>query len=142
MPTPEYYRRDQKGGITAPDLSKQCTVAEHIVRARGKRTKYTSISLDPDKIDDFGPTLYEALCSEILSKNHLIIEHNALIESLKSAASNGEKSDRRKAIQAQVYAKRRREGLIEWTFDTTNVERKDLITWAFAQVQNFFSVRK
>ncbi len=139
---PEYYRRDQKGGITAPDLAKQCTLAEHIVRARGKRTKYTSVSLEPDKIDDFGPTLYQARCLDILHENHSVIEHNVLIETLRLAALNGEKSERRKALQAQIYARRRREGLIDWAFDITNVERKDLITWAFGQVQGFFSVKK
>lgn len=139
-PKPDYYRRDQKGGVTAPDLSKPCTLAEHIVRARGKRTKYTSVSLDPDKIDDFGPTLYQALCPEILGKGHAVIEHDALIRSLRTAALDSDRLDRRKALQAQRYAIRRREGLIDWTFDTTLVQRKELITWAFTQVQSFFRV--
>ena len=142
MPMPDYYRRDQKGGITAPDLSKHCSFAEHIVRARGKRTKYTSISLDPDKIDDFGPTLYQALISSILSKSHEVIEHNVLLQNLRMAALTGEKLDKRRALQAQLYAKRRREGLIDWVFDTSNVQRKDLISWAFEQVQIFFVVKK
>ncbi len=137
---PDYYRRDQQGGVTAPDLSKPCTLAEHIVRARGKRTKYTSVSLDRDKIDDFGPTLYQALCSEILDQGHAIIEHDALIQSLRAAALDGDKLDRRKALQAQRYAIRRREGLIDWAFDITRVQRKELITWAFTQVQSFFRV--
>jgi len=128
------------GGVTAPDLSKPCTLADHIVRTRGKRTKYTSVSLDPDKIDDFGPTLYQALCPEIVGKGHAIIEHDALIQSLKAAVLEGDKLDRRRALQAQRYAIRRREGLIDWTFDITRVQRKELITWAFAQVQSFFRV--
>lgn len=94
--------------------------------------------MDPDKIDDFGPTLYLALCLDILSNGHAIIEHNALIEALKMAALNSEKLDRRKALQAQRYAIRRREGLIDWAFDIASVQRKDLITWAFEQVQSFF----
>lgn len=142
VPMPDYYRRDQTGGVTAPDLSKHCSFAEHVVRTRGKRTKYTSISLDPDKIDDFGPTLYQALLPDISSKNHEIIEHGALLENLRMAALNGEKLDKRRAVQARLYAKRRREGLIDWAFDTTNVQRKDLITWAFGQVQIFFQVKK
>lgn len=137
-PTLNYYRRDQKAGVTAPDPSKPCTLAEHIVRARGKRTKYTSVSLDPDKIDDFGPTLHQALCPEILGKGHVVIEHDALIQSLRTEAINGEKLDRRKALQAQRYAIRRREGLIDWKFNIAGVQRKELITWAFVQVQSFF----
>jgi hypothetical protein len=140
QPKPDYYRSDEKTGITAPDLSKICTVAEHIVRARGKRTKYTSISLDPDKIDDFGPSLYKVLCSEIVAEGHAIIEHNRLMQSLRSDAANGEKIDRRRALQAQRYAMRRREGLIDWNFDIGAVQRKDLITWAFSRVQRFFRV--
>lgn len=139
-PEPHYYRRDQSGGVTAPDLSKACTLAEHIVRARGKKTKYTSISLDSDKIDDFGPTLYQALRAEILDKGHAIIEHDALIRGLRIDALNGDRLDRRKALQAQLYARRRREGLIDWMFDITGVQRKELITWAFVQVQRFFRV--
>ena len=56
--TREYFRRDQSDGISPPDPSKVCTFAEHIVRARGKRTNYTSVSLDPSKIRDFGDALY------------------------------------------------------------------------------------
>ena len=96
--------------------------------------------MDPDKIDDFGPTLYQALCPEILGKGHAVIEHDALIRSLRTAALDGDRLDRRKALQAQRYAIRRREGLIDWTFDTTLVQRKELITWAFTQVQSFFRV--
>jgi len=108
---PYYYRRDRTGGITAPDLSKYCTPAEHTVRARGKRTKYTSVSLDPDKIDDFGPALYQALyqalCLDIMAKGHAIIARDALLHELRVAASAGEKIGRLRALQAQRYAKRR-----------------------------------
>lgn len=54
-PSPrEYFRRDQGDEISPPDLSKECSFAEHIVHARGKRTQYTSVSLDLAKIKDFG----------------------------------------------------------------------------------------
>lgn len=140
-PQSDYFRRDQTGGVTAPNLSKACTLAEHIVRARGKRTKYTSISLAPDKIDDFGPALYQVLCSEILDAGHAIIEHETLMQNLRNEAQNGEKLDRRRAIQAQRYAIRRQEGLIDWTFDIAQIQRKDLINWTFTQVQKFFRAR-
>jgi hypothetical protein len=41
-----YFRRDQRDGVGPPDLSKVCTYAEHIVHARGKRTQFTSVSLN------------------------------------------------------------------------------------------------
>jgi hypothetical protein len=77
-------------GSPRPIFSKYCTPAEHIVRARGKRTKYTSVSLDPDKIDDFGPALYQALCPDIMAKGHAIIARDALLHELRVAASAGE----------------------------------------------------
>ena len=55
----DYFRQDKETGFTAPDLSKNCTDAEHIVRARGKRTQLTSVSLAPTKIHDFGPKLVD-----------------------------------------------------------------------------------
>jgi hypothetical protein len=137
-PHPEYFRRDQSGGITAPDLSKECSAAAHIVRARGKRTKYTSVSLDRNKIDDFGPALYEALCPEVIRDGHTVIEHSALLDMLREASASSEKDERVKALQAQRYARRRKEGLIDWTFDISQVEKKDRITWAFTHVQKFF----
>jgi hypothetical protein len=134
----DYYRRDRESGVTAPDLSKLCTYAEHIVRARGKRTKYTSLSLDPDKIDDFGPALYRALRAKIGAGGHTLIEHRELMQNLSEAVLHGDKLERRRALQAQRYAIRRREGLVDWSFDIAGVERKELITWTFGQVQRFF----
>jgi hypothetical protein len=135
---PDYFRRDQRGGITAPDLSKGCTWAEHIVRARGKRTKFTSVSLDQDKIDDFGPALYQALCGQMAAAGHNLIEHDLLIQELRSTAQSREKSERRRAIQALVYAKRRREGLIDWKFRGPKAKEAPTITWASTHIQKFF----
>ncbi len=134
----DYFRQDQAKGITAPDLSKNCTFAEHIVRARGKRTQLTSLSLDPGKIDDFGPVLYQAICEEIIQGRHSIVEHADLLSHLRQAAASGEKEERARAIQAQRYAKRRLEGLVKWQFATDNIARKDLIAWAFENIQKYF----
>ena len=135
---PDYFCRDKKGGIIAPDLSKGCTWAEHIVRARGKRTKFTSVSLDPNKIDDFGPAVYQALCAEMTAAGHNLIEHDLLIQSLRSTAGSQDKSERRRAIQALVYARRRREGLIDWGFRASRAKKAPTIAWASTQVQKFF----
>ena len=138
---PEYFRRDQTHGITAPDLSKDCAHAEPVVRSRGKRTKFTSVSLDRDKIDDFGPSLYVALRPNLSADGHLVVEHISLMASLRNAAATGEKADRLKALQAIRYAERRREGLIDWKFDISSVQRKDLIRWPFSKVQKYFQRR-
>jgi len=135
---PDYFRRDQGDGITAPDLSKDATFAEHIVRARGKRTCFTSLSLDVNKIDDFGPQLYQALSADIHRDGHSVVDHETLLAQLRKAATEGEKADRMRAIQAQRYARRRREALVKWNFHIGSIERKDLITWAFGKIQAFF----
>lgn len=134
----EYFRRDQKDGVTAPDLTKDCTYAEHIVRARGKRTRFTSISLDRRKIDDFGPQLYSLLRNIIDGDSHVIVEHEELIRCLRDTALASEKSERARAIQAQRYARRRLECLIDWKFEIDGKERKNIIAWAFDKIQKYF----
>lgn len=135
----DYYRRDQRDGISPPDLSKDCTYAEHIVRARGKRTKYTSVSLDPVKIRDFGDTLYKLRRLEAEAQGHHVIEHETLLKELRRVIQEEEKIERMRAIHALRYATARVEGLVCWTFDLSAVARKDLISWAASKVQPFFS---
>lgn len=125
-------------GIMAPDLSKDCTYAEHIVRARGKRTQLTSVSLTPTKIHDFGPVLYRVLCQEIAQDQHTIVEHSELLSHLRNSAESSRREERARAILAHRYAKRRLEGLVKWNFSIEGVDRKDLITWAFRNVQKYF----
>lgn len=136
--TPDYFRKDQVDGVTAPDLAKDCSFSEHIVRARGKRTQLTSVSLAPDKIRDFGPALYQALQPDIHSDGHELVQHADLMQALRDAANGSEKEGRARAIQAQRYARRRREGLLQWAFDLSGIERKELITWAFRAIQKYF----
>jgi hypothetical protein len=50
----------------------------------------------------------------------------------------GEKEERLKAIHALRYARMRREGLVDWQFDISRVERKELISWAHRQIQKYF----
>ena len=134
----DYFRQDQEKGITASDLSKDCTYAEHIVKARGKRSQLTSVSLAENKIQDFGPTLYQALRQQINQDQHILIEHAELLSHLRHVAASGEKEERARAIQAQRYAKRRLEGLVKWNFKIENIERKELITWTFNNIQKYF----
>ncbi len=135
----DYFRRDQKSGICPPDLSKDCTFAEHIVHARGKRTQYTSVSLDLSKIHDFGDTNYKLEREQTARDQHVLVEHEALIAELRRVVQEGEKADRLRAAQALRYAARRKEGLVNWSFNTAGVARKDLITWAENKVQVYFT---
>ena len=113
--------------------------AEHIVRARGKRTQYTSVSLDPTKIRDFGDALYKVKRPELEADQHAILEHHHLMQNLQVAVQDGSKADRARAIQALRYARSRAEGLVLWHFNTSGVEPKRLVNWAFDKIQKYFS---
>jgi hypothetical protein len=54
-------------------------------------------------------------------------------------AESNIKEERARATQAQRYAKRRLEGLIEWHFIYDGVDWKALISWAFQNVQKYFT---
>ena len=134
-----YFRRDQATGITAPDLRKACFHAEHIVRARGKRTQYTSVSLDTDKVHDIGETTYKLKCQDLLGDKHVLVGHSDLLAGLRSTAKTTQKAERVRAIQAIRYATKRREGLVQWVFDVAGVDQKDVINWAQPKVAAYFT---
>jgi hypothetical protein len=134
----QYFRRDQNDGVSPPDLSKDCSYADHIVHARGKRTKFTSLTLDIARCHDFGECTYKLLRELAEAERHKIIEHEHLLARLQQTASQGEKDERLKAIHALRYARVRKEGLLDWQFDISRVARKDLISWAHRQIQQYF----
>jgi hypothetical protein len=138
-PLRDDFRRDQRDGISPPDLSKECTFAEHIVHARGKRTRFTSVSLDLAKIRDFGETNYRLVREKLIEDRHGLVEHEVLIDELRRASRDGEKADRLLALQAMRYATKRKEGLVSWSFDFSRVARKDLLTWTGARIQVYFT---
>jgi hypothetical protein len=135
----DYFRRDQRDGISPPDLSKGSTYSEHIVHARGKRTRYTSVSLDLTKIRDFGDTNYRLERAKLAEDNHGLVEHEELTDELRRTIRDGEKADRLLAVQALRYATKRKEGLVRWTFDISPIARKDLLTWTGARIQVYFT---
>lgn len=138
MAARDYYRGDQKTSITPPDLSKFCEYADHIVNARGKKTCFTSVSLDRGRIEMFGEIDYVLLRQKAEGDGHRLIEHDDLIASLQAAAQNEDKGARLKAIQALRYARLRKEALVDWKFDISHIPRKEVITWAYYQVQPYF----
>lgn len=134
----DYFRGDERSGISAPDLSKFVDYADHIVRARGKRTQYTSVSIEPGKIRDFGDQLYKLKRDDLSDAGHCLVEHVTLMDSLRSQARDRDREAKLKAVQALRYAKKRLEGLVDWSFDKTGIERKNLISWAATKVQPYF----
>jgi hypothetical protein len=133
-----YFRRDQPK-ITAPKLDAKCTYAEHIVRARGKRTALTSVSLDPDAIRDFGDVLYQVKRLKLRSDGHQLVEHGSVLAELRRVIKSETKADRLRAIQALRYATRRQEGLIDWRFEHSKVDQKALLAWAQTRVSAYFA---
>lgn len=134
-----YFRRDQADGISAPDLAREDSYVDHIVHARGKRTRFTSVSLDLERIRDFGECSYRLRRVEAEADGHAVIEHEILITSLRRTATTGEKGERLKAVQALRYARLRKEGLVDWGFEIAGLERKDVIAWAGRQIQRYFA---
>jgi len=66
------------------------------------------------------------------------MEHTELLRHLEQTARDRDKGERLTAIQALRYARLRKEGLIVWSFKIEGVERKNLITWAYTKVQEYF----
>jgi hypothetical protein len=139
VPVRDYFRRDQRDGISPPDLSKECTFAEHIVHARGKRTRYTSVSLDLGRIKDFGETSYRLDRPRVSDDKHVLVEHELLIGELRRVILEEEKAARLRAVQALRYATMRKEGLVNWSLDTSKIERKHLLNWTKARIQVYFT---
>lgn len=136
---PLYFRRDQKDGITGPNLAHRCTYAEHIVHARGKVTQYTSITLDGQKCRDMGEATYRLLRPEVDDAGHAVVEHVMLVTELEKVARSEEKADRLRAIRALQYAKRRLEGLVEWKIDISLIAPKDVMERGRKEASKFFS---
>ena len=136
---PDYFRRDQRDGVSPPDLAKECTFAEHIVHARGKRTRYTSVSLDLARIKDFGESSYRLERMKLSGDKHVLVRHDSLLDELRTVIRGSQKADRLRAIQALNYATRRKEGLVDWHFDIKGIDRKNLLTWAATKIQPYFN---
>jgi len=138
LPLRPYFRGDQEAGVTGPNLEATSSFADHICRARGKRSQYTSVSLDQDRIRDFGEVVYELLRADAGSDGHETIEHEYLVEELKRRVGEETRAEKAKSILALRRAQKRREGLVDWRFDVSGVKRADLVNWATNHVRKYF----
>jgi hypothetical protein len=94
--------------------------------------------LDLRKIRDFGDADYKLKRKRVDKDGHSFVEHEDLVDELRRVTREDVKAERIRAIAALRYVRRRKEGLVEWKFETGGLERKDLINWARAQVQRYF----
>jgi hypothetical protein len=83
--------------------------------------------------------LYRLKRDAIDADGHGLVEHEALVESLRHTVQSTDKAERARAIQAVRYARRRVEGLVEWHFAVEAVAPKDLIGWAAPRVAAYFT---
>lgn len=134
-----YFRRDQKDGITGPNLAHRCTYAEHIVHARGKVTQFTSVTLNAQKCRDMGEETYRLLRPQVDVAGHAVVEHVTLIAELEKVARAEDKAARLRAVRALQYAKHRQEGLVEWKIDITAIAPKDVMERGRREASQFFS---
>jgi hypothetical protein len=137
----DYFRRDQADDITPPNLGDDSsTYAEHIVHARGQRTRYTSLSTDPDSIKMFGPQLWRFHEDVAHADGHGVVSHEELLAVLRQeCCSPADARAQDLALRALPRARMRREALVLWRFDTSRVARKLLTEWAQPHVRKYFS---
>lgn len=95
-----------------------------------ERTCYTSVSLDPDKVRDFGDVLWQVRRPKLEADGHKLVEHEQLLDALRNAIRTTDKAERLRSVQALRYARRRLEGLIDWKFKNSSTPTKDLLAWA------------
>ena len=140
MPPPrDYFRRDQADGVTPPNLSDQSSFAEHVVHARAKRTRFTSLSIDPALIVEFGPQLWRLLQPKLEDDGHQVVDHDTLVRALRDGArSASDPGAQDLAARALPRAIRRREALVSWSFDVSRIARKELSEWARPHVRSYF----
>jgi len=62
--TPDtHFRKDSSNGITPPNPDARVSYVDHVTKARGKRTQFTSVSEAADAIRHFAGDLYR--CSRV-----------------------------------------------------------------------------
>jgi hypothetical protein len=136
---PEHFRRDQEDGITPPNPVDRSSYAEHIVRARGKRTRFTSLSIDPGAIVDFGPQLWRLIEPLLHADGHGLVNHDVLLRTLRNEARSAtDPIAQDLAARAIPRAVRRREALVAWTFDISRITAKMHAEWARPHVRAYF----
>src|SRR5437879_5233590 len=136
---PDLFRRDQTNGISGPNPDDPSSFAEHIVHARGKRTRFTSVSTSAEAIRDFGEQLWKLTQPKVTDEGHTIVDHQSLVQQLRHDLEAGDDRARELAARALPRARKRLEALVDWRYDLMGtVERKDRITRAEAYVRAYF----
>lgn len=138
----DLFRRDQVDTVTGPNPDDVSTYPEHIVHARGKRTRFTSVSTSPLAIRDFGDQLWKLVQPKVTDDGHVVVAHDELVKELRRLVGTGGDGDGRiaeLAARALPRALQRREALIDWKYNTDRIERKERMAWAERYVRDYFT---
>ena len=109
------------------------------MHARGKRTRYTSVSTSQNAIRDFGEQLWKLTQPKVTDAGHIVISHEELLRALRTILEADDDRQRELAARAIPRVNRRKEALVDWQFAVDRIERKDRMVWAENQVREFFT---
>ena len=134
-----HYRKDSPNGITPPNPDAARDVIQHITKHRGMKTPYTSVSPDAAPLRRFDGVLYETDSTLVVDDGHSFIDNPSLMATLQAAKNGATRQERILADRALMLARRVKEALVDWHFDTSAVARKDRINWCAGKIQPYFN---
>lgn len=137
----DLFRRDQADTISGPNPDDASNYAEHVVHARGKRTRFTSVSTSKDAIRDFGEQLWKLVQPKVTDDGYVVVTHSQLLQALRVLLQGDDERARELAARALPRSIRRREALVDWQYKdkVDRIERKDRISWAEKYVRDYFT---
>jgi hypothetical protein len=135
----ELFGRDQVDTVSGPNPDDTSNYAEHVVHARGKRTRFTSVSTSRDAIRDFGNQLWKLVQPKVTDDGHVVVTHEQLLQELRDLLHGDDERASELAARALPRSIRRREALVDWRYKTDGIERKDRISWAERYVREYFT---
>lgn len=135
----DLFRRDQVDTVSGPNPDDTSNYAEHVVHARGKRTRFTSVSTSKDAIRDFGDQLWKLAQPKVTDDGHVVVTHEELLQGLRALLHGDDERARELAARALPRSRQRREALVDWRLSIDGIERKDRISWAERYVRAYFT---
>lgn len=120
--------------MTGINPNNRVSIVDHITKARGEKTQYTSVSDELQKLDQFQGVPWECNAIHIAQDLHIVIDFNTLIGLIQSSTERNTKKAR-----ARTHATRAREHLIEWSFSLpSNLNSSTRITWLEKKITTYF----
>lgn len=133
-----HFRKDSAAGITAPNLDSNVDIIGHITKHRGQKTPFTSVSEKVECVKHFDGELYCTEPDTIVADGHDFRRHATVLEQIRSAIQTGRRAEKVLAQRAFQDAERAREAIIGWRFNIDRIDRKDRISWCYANIQRYF----